>query len=313
MDLPRLYIGNGPYCYANSTAMMLAFLGENITPSLIEVISGVGLGATVEKSGFLYLNNQRLEPDLGIVSSLNILGFTAETFVSKTGDEFPFEELREKLQSQPIILGPVDMGYLMYNPHHNNMHGGDHYIFAYKIDGNQIYLHDPAGYPHVFLDRDDLKLAWQAKQISYRQGYYRYTTNVKRVKSPSIEEIYIKAMQRFVEIYTIGEKETSKDQWSIGKDALLNTAERLRKDQVSQGEKDNFVFFVFQLGAKRALDYAEFFDLHNPELADLKRKQAEILGHTHTHAVSKNWEEVANQLEQLADIEELFKETLLKK
>lgn len=39
------YVGNGPYCYANSAAMLLESAGESIEPRLGEVLSGVGLGA----------------------------------------------------------------------------------------------------------------------------------------------------------------------------------------------------------------------------------------------------------------------------
>lgn len=39
------YIGNALYCFADSTAMLLASIGENISSSRIEVLTGVGLGA----------------------------------------------------------------------------------------------------------------------------------------------------------------------------------------------------------------------------------------------------------------------------
>ncbi len=32
------YIGNGDYCYANATAMLLTASGENVSPSCIEGI-----------------------------------------------------------------------------------------------------------------------------------------------------------------------------------------------------------------------------------------------------------------------------------
>ena len=39
------YIGNGHYCYANVTAMLLDAVGERVKPETIEVLSGVGVGA----------------------------------------------------------------------------------------------------------------------------------------------------------------------------------------------------------------------------------------------------------------------------
>lgn len=43
-----MYIGNGHYCYSNSTVMFLSSIGENVSPQLVEVLTGVGLGAMIE-------------------------------------------------------------------------------------------------------------------------------------------------------------------------------------------------------------------------------------------------------------------------
>ena len=39
------YVGNGHYCYANVTSMLLASIGESFAPGLIEVLTGMSLGA----------------------------------------------------------------------------------------------------------------------------------------------------------------------------------------------------------------------------------------------------------------------------
>lgn len=307
------YLGNGAYCYANSTSMLLASIGEDISPSLIEPLTGVGLGATIEKNGHLFLNNQRLEPDLGIMSTLKLLGFEAEVYASDNKDNMPLDQLKDALNKQAVIIGPVDMGYLVYNPNHPYMHGSDHFVLVYGIDKDKILLHDPAGFPHVFLDKENLKSSWQAEKVLYRQGYFRYVTGIKRVESPSQEKIYTRAITRFKDIYTQGEANTDKEKYKIGRDALLNTVDRLRSNQVSEGELTNFMYFVFQLGAKRALDFAKFFDYKDKDLAELKRKQSEILGQAHTYCVARQIKDLATALEELADVEEQFKTTLLKK
>lgn len=43
-----VYYGNGAYCYANSASMLLSTIGEEISPSLIEVLTGFSLGAAIE-------------------------------------------------------------------------------------------------------------------------------------------------------------------------------------------------------------------------------------------------------------------------
>jgi hypothetical protein len=40
-----VFRGNGAYCCANAASMLLSTIGEDVDPSLIEVLSGVGLGA----------------------------------------------------------------------------------------------------------------------------------------------------------------------------------------------------------------------------------------------------------------------------
>ena len=54
------YIGNGPYCYANSASMLLESAGEYVEPRLIEILSGVGLGACwIAESQTLFAGSAR--------------------------------------------------------------------------------------------------------------------------------------------------------------------------------------------------------------------------------------------------------------
>ncbi|WP_213484045.1 hypothetical protein [Thermobacillus xylanilyticus] len=47
------YLGNGAYCYSNSASMLLKTIGEDISPSLFEVLTGFSLGAFVENESNL--------------------------------------------------------------------------------------------------------------------------------------------------------------------------------------------------------------------------------------------------------------------
>lgn len=309
MNFP--YIGNGAYCYANSTSMLLASIGENIPPGVIEPITGTGLSTTIEKSGFLFFNHPILDPDLGIIEALKILGFRADVKVNETEDTMPFGKLTKTLQKQPAILGPVDMGYLVYQPNHEYVHGSDHFVFAYAAKEDKIYLHDPAGFPHVYISQDDLKMSWKADKVWYRKGYYRYITNPERISSPTQDKIYSATLKRFQTIYQEGERKAVSENMLIGSPAILNTVERLKKNHVSQPELNNYIYFVFPLGAKRALDFASFFDFKDSDLAELKRQQAKLFGEAHTFAVAKNWDGLGKILKELAEVEEKFKTALL--
>jgi hypothetical protein len=305
------YVGNALYCFANSTAMLLASAGEAVPPSRIEVLTGVGLGAFwMEDAGLLFFSNT--PPDVGISQALGLLGFEA-TERSRPGPEpTPFEELRADLAKSPVALGPLDMGYLDYIPYHETVAGADHYVLAFAMDESQVYLHDPVGYPHVALPLDRLGLAWKAERIGYRRGHYRCWTYPRRVRQPAPEEVYDGAMQYFMGCYRYMEDQAARGNWLLGSQAILACARHVRDGALSPQEEGHMTSFAFQLGAVRALDFAAFFDYRDPKLSALKRSQAELFGRGHTMAVRKDWPSLAAALEQLAEVEEGFRTTLMK-
>jgi len=305
------YVGNGPYCYANATAMLLAAIGEHISPSRIEVLTGVGLGAFwLEDTKLIFFSNLGTAPDIGISKALELLGFNFTEKSSQESEPVPFEELRSDLAKSPAILGPLDMGYLSYNPNHEYLAGADHFVLAYGMGEQEIHLHDPEGFPHVSLPLDQLKLAWKAECIPYRRGFYRYLTSPKRVHRPTEEEVYNEALQFFKSCYRATDDLAARENWIVGREGILTCADHVRDGKVSPQEMGHMVYFAFKLGARRALDFASFFDFRDGELGALKRKQAKLFGRCHTLAVARNWSSLADNLQQLADVEEEFRVTL---
>lgn len=303
------YIGNGPYCYANSAAMLLASIGEDTPPSLIEVLTGVGLGAVwVPDAKLVYFSST--PPDVGVSSALERLGFEYVERASAEAQAAPFEELRADLTKSPAVLGPLDMGYLDYLPYREECAGADHYVLVYAMDQNEVYLHDPDGFPHVSLPLDQLELAWRAERVGYRRGSYRYWANPKRVRHPSGQEIYDRTLGDFRTHYQKAKEPTAQGSWPVGRDAILACA-----DYVRGGPPPSMVGFLtgfaFKLGARRALDYARFFAPHDAELAALKHSQAKLFGQCHVCAMRASWSALAETLETLADAETAFRTALL--
>jgi len=306
------YIGNGAYCYANSVAMLLASVGEEITPLTIEVLSGVGLGAFILKGTNLLFFGCEV-PDNGIDNALRILGF--DYLVGSVSKEkpAPISQLKENLKKSPIVIGPLDMGYLVYNPYYLSLRGADHFVLVYGVDKNGVHLHDPAGFPHVILSIDNLKVAWRAKGVWYSEEFYRYWAAPKRIKSPAADEIHKSAIELFKSLYKHSCKRATGENWIVGKDAILKFADRIRSGKVEQGEIEHLTHFALPLGAKRALDYVSFFNVFDGRLADLKKKQAILFGKVHTFAVDKDWKKMIISLEELSEIEEEFRISLLSK
>lgn len=303
------YIGNQLYCYADSTAMLLASIGENISSSQIEVLTGVGLGAFwMEDAKLIFFSNT--SPDIGVSRALELLGFEYMEKSRREAGPAPLDELRAVLADSPAVLGPLDMGYLRYLPSHRQEAGADHYILAYAMDEDEIYLHDPLGFPHVSLPLDQLELAWRAERIGYRRAAYRYWTAPKRVQRFTEEEVYDRALQCFRSCYRGADDWTTGGNWVVGHDAILTCADHVQGGEISPQEAGHMTGFAFRLGARRALDFAAFFDLRDAELAALKRKQAKLFGTCHVLAVREDWTSLADALQQLADVESKFRAAL---
>src|SRR5947207_6249938 len=102
------YVGNSHYCYANTTAMLLGSIGEAVSPSLIEPLTGVGLGATwLPDEGIAFFGV--VLPDVGVSRALDLLGFDVEERSGADGDPMPLDDLRRGLADGPVALGPPDM------------------------------------------------------------------------------------------------------------------------------------------------------------------------------------------------------------
>ena len=310
------YVGSAFYCYADSTSMVLASAGQKVSSSRIEVLSGVGLGAMwVPDAGLLFLSNLTTPPDRGITQALELLGWRFTERWSADASKPPFEQLAEDLSQSPVVLGPLDMGFLKYNPLWPHLKGADHYVLAYGLWGQEILLHDPAGFPHSSLPLNELAEAWKAESIRYRRGHYRCWTALRRQAEVSEDELHRRAFGAFQASYRISENLVATEKWAgayrINEDAILACAGSLADGAGAQALKAHLGDFVFRLGAKRALDFASFFEPRAPELAALKDKQARLLGRSHTAAAREDWKAVVAALQELAGVEKEFRSVLL--
>lgn len=305
-----MYIGNGAYCYANSASMFIKGTGDDVSATLLEVLSGMGLGVTLYDNGLFFLHNNTVDPDVGISKAMAQLGYSFREEYAHQADECPLNELRIRLKTSPAILGPIDMGYLTYSPNHLYAKGSDHYVLAYGMNEDYIYLHDPAGFPYVRLPLEKLKLAWMGEDLPYGRGPYQYWHSVEKAHTPNEEEIYQGSILYFQHLY----EETSKIGAQIGaktgKEAISAFSDKLAAQDVTEEALANLKYFVFQLGAKRANDYAAYFEKHHQELSLLKRKQSELLGLCHSLTTEADWMGLSNVLQEFGHIEEEFEQTL---
>ena len=129
----QMYFGDVSLCYSYSLAMALDSYGYDFKAEFLEAIMVMGNGASIvkedERHPLIFFDNGM--PDLSISHSLKILGFDYEDFYLKDRAEVDLEEIKRKLETflfnGPVVLGPLDMGHLTYNPNHTILYGVDHF------------------------------------------------------------------------------------------------------------------------------------------------------------------------------------------
>lgn len=297
------YVGDGPYCYANSAAMLLESAGESVEPRLIEVLSGVGLGACwLPESHTLFLSGWTSVPDVGVSRAFRLLGFEVAEEAQLDGHPMPIEELKLELCEGPVMLGPLDMGELSYHPNARGANGVDHFVLALYTEGEEIIVHDPAGYPAMPIDVETLGRAWRADLIMYRRGAYRRWHSPARVEDPSPEQIVEAAIQSFGQNYR--ESRTIDDPDSVvGAEAIEALVAAIADRELLDHGLEHLRRFALPLGVRRALDYSWYLRELSPELADLKKRQAWHLARAQAAASQCRWEHLTDQLLHLANLE----------
>ncbi|MGN7457342.1 hypothetical protein ACTHPH_21225 [Paenibacillus pasadenensis] len=306
------YVGNGQYCYANSTSMLLDSIGEQVSASLIEVLTGVGLGAVwFEEDNMIFFSNGI--PHLGVSKALDILGFT---YNERSGmDEVGMmDQLSAELKDHPILIGPLDMGFLSYMPNHHDLHGCDHYVLAFGLEDGWLRLHDPAGYPFAKLPVRDLVQASKTNRLQYRfypsDLVYHYWTSPMRLRQRTSNEIYHEAVLYFREVYLDADHIALKQGWKTGGDAFTALQQHLKGEKIDPGLQGHLTHFAFPVGARRALNYSEFFQPGNARLSELKLMQSEMFGHCHSLAVRGDWHALGEAVRCLGELELQFRERL---
>ena len=306
------YVGNGPYCYANSASMLLESAGESLEPRLIEVLSGVGLGASwVPESQTLFLSGWASVPDVGLSRSFGLLGFEVAEEAELDGAPMPVVALNLQLSEGPVMLGPLDMGELSYHPNARGANGVDHFVLALHTEDGAVVVHDPAGYPAMPIDVEALDRAWRADLIEYRRGAYRRWHSPARAEDLSPEQIAEATIQSFGQAYR--DSRTIDDpKVAVGPEAVEALVASIRGGELLDGGLEHLRRFALPLGVRRALDYSWYLQELRPELADLKKRQAWHLARAHVAAARCEWEPLADHLMHLADLEHKVETTLVK-
>ncbi|BAV79855.1 hypothetical protein SNAG_0980 [Streptococcus sp. NPS 308] len=299
----QMYFGDVSLCYSYSLAMALETYGYDFKAEFLEAIMVMGNGASIvkedEEHPLVFFDNGM--PDLSISHSLKILGFDYEDFYLKDGAEVNLEEIKGKLETflsnGPVVLGPLDMGHLTYNPNHTILYGVDHFVTVYGIDGQYLYLHDPAGFACMKVTFTDIIEAWKAEDIDYKRGAYSMWGNFKKVKSPSQTEIFQETAR------------IMKNRYLNGQSSVLECyAKAVAENGLNTEQKQLHQYFSFNLAAVRNLYLSKFLKDHDPEGARLKEELASLFGQAHISCLKEDYQELAHLLYQIAEVDGRFRD-----
>ena len=303
----QMYFGDVSLCYSYSLAMALDGYGYDFKADFLEAIMVMGNGASIVKEDdqhpLVFFDNGM--PDLSISHSLKILGFDYEDFYLKDGAEVNLEEIKRKLETflfnGPVVLGPLDMGHLSYNPNHTILYGVDHFVTVYDIDDQYLYLHDPAGFACMKVAFNDILEAWKAEAIDYKRGAYSMWGNFKKIKSPSQTEIYQETARIMKNRYLNGQN-----------DVLECYAKAVAENGLNTEQKQLHQYFSFKLAAVRNIYLSKFLKAHDPEGARLKEKLASLFGQAHLSCLKEDYQELSRLLYQIAEVDGRFKDLYVK-
>ena len=106
------YIGSGPYCYANSLAMMLGSAAPE--PAVIEVLTGSPFGAELIGGVMPFFDPLGWDPGIGLDAAIDLLGWTCRRSAAGS-DTDAAARLREASASRPLLAGPVEFGLLLHH------------------------------------------------------------------------------------------------------------------------------------------------------------------------------------------------------
>ena len=285
--------------------MLLESAAESVEPRVIEVLSGVGLGAFwVAESQTLFLSGLASAPDVGLSRSFGLLGFNVNEEAESDGDAMPVDALNLQLNEGTGGTRPARHGRtLLPSQCPWSERGRSFRARSLHVEDGTVVVHDPAGYPAMPIGVKALDCAWRADLIEYRRGHIPYGGTPplasQRLGRLQIAEAAIESFSRaYRESRAICDPGTV-----VGPEAIEALVAAIKSRELLDPGLEHLRRFALPLGVRRALDYSWYLSDFNPKLADLKSRQAWHLARAHAAAARCSWEPLAEHLMRLADLE----------
>jgi hypothetical protein len=251
-------------------------------------------------------------PHDGTERALKTLRYKYE-FKCFQSDLEAFTQLREGLKQKPVILGPLDMGFLVYDPFCRFKKGSDHYVVALETEGDDFIVHDPDGYPCVPIAARDLSNAWKAEAVGYKKGSYSMWMVDKRTEIPSTEIVYrttlLLGLQNLRE-YKTPRKGRTQTRY-FGSEAIAKLGKDIGQNK-SRSWLRFYSTFSFRVSAQRCYDSSIFIrdsPIRNDSLLEaskVRMRQALQYARCQANGARMKFSRVAETLLEISKLEDGF-------
>ena len=301
------YVGSGPYCYANSFAMLL---GERApSTAVIEVATGGPFGMQLIGGTLVFFDAYGWNPEMGFDQALGAIGWTSS--VSKDGDaDEALARLAASARKAPVWAGPVEMGHLHHQPEMTGPIGADHYVVVLDVNDERVLIHDPHGYPYAAVPIDDFMTAWRAETVSYGDPYTMRTDFVKVADitdADAIRSIIPTAIER-LSMHT----DLKMPPGSLGNGEAAERTAQMIDAGAGDGLREHLIYFAIRVGARRLSDTADCLLLAGySEAATIAATQARLVGSMQHPMVTGNSPSAAAALRELAPTYDRLRATLV--
>jgi len=220
------------------------------------------------------------------------------------------------LENEPVLIGPVDMSFLIYDPYCKFKKAGDHYLVALKMEEDHVIVNDPDGYLHVPIPITDFVKAWEAEAINYKKGSYSLWLIKEKQGKPQTERLYRDTL--VLGLQNLKEKSrrlSENTTFYTGPTAIKKLAENIKRYR-SRRWLRFYATFTFRVSAQRCFDSATFIkeapfkNNYLLKVSETRMKQACLYGKCQLEASQLKFSGVAKTLEEISLLEDEFEKEL---
>jgi hypothetical protein len=300
------YVGNGPYCYGNSFAMLL---GER-SPStaVIEVASTGPFGMQLIGGTTAFFDAYGWNPDIGCERALTAIGWTSAKTSGGTPEE-ALDRLRTAVDDGPVFVGPLEMGHLRHQPEMTGPIGADHFVVALEVGDEHVLIHDPHGFPYAEVPLADFLAAWKADTLTYGDPYTMRTgfSRFAEISDADAIRSVIPAARDNLSMVT----EEKMPPGSLGNADAAHRVADLIEAGAENGLREDFIYFAVRVGARRLDDTATCLaTAGHPAASAVAATQARLVGSLQRPLVDRDFPRAAAALRELAPTYERLREAL---